>query len=180
MGVYFDPGHTWVYLEESGVARVGITDFASDIIGTVDTAEPRTPGETVQQGEALLRLRRGDRSATFRSPIDGVVEKVNMAPVKNLNTDPSEEYVSSWIYKIQPKDTSIIPKVLMLGEAAKSWLDHEIERLTVFLATTAPTSSILGPTAHDGGLIAQGLIDSLSETDWEKLQEKFLSGSKAL
>lgn len=175
LGVYFNPGHTWVYLEESGMARVGITDIARDIVGEVDAAEPLAPGETVKRGEVLLRLRRGKRSAAFRSPIEGVVEKVNLKPVRQGSGDsPSESYAGSWIYKIHPKDTAEIPKRMYLGEAARSWLNHEIERLTVFLATAAPTNPLVGVTARDGGFIAQGLIETLSDSDWEKLQEKFL------
>lgn len=179
-GVYFAPGHTWMYLEPSGTARAGVTDFARYVLGDVDAAEARAIGESVRRGDVLLRLQRGSRTATFRSPIDGTIEKVNMAPAKDLDVDQSKPYTDSWIYKIRPRETSDIPRFALLGEVAKKWLTHEVERLKVFLATTATETGPLGWTLQDGGFPATGLIDTLNESDWKKLEEKFFGQSAAL
>ena len=76
-GVFFDPGHTWLFLEESGSARIGINDFAQSILGKVDSVQTRALGDTVKKGDVLLKLRHGDRTATFRATVDGVIEDVN-------------------------------------------------------------------------------------------------------
>ncbi|MDH3215588.1 MAG: hypothetical protein OEN01_04745 [Candidatus Krumholzibacteria bacterium] len=172
-GVYFDPGHTWLFLEETGIARVGINEFAQALVGSIDDIATLAVGEEVHRGDILATLWHGDRSATFRSPIDGVVSEINADLLHRGGLHGAEPYTAAWLYKITPRDTSTFPERMHLGEEAKRWLKRELRRLKVFLATVAPEHPVLGQTMQDGGLPAAGLIDHLQEAEWNKLHEKF-------
>jgi glycine cleavage system H protein len=173
LGVFFTPGHTWLFMEPSGTVRLGITDFARSVIGSIDGIDPKSEGDTIKRGDVVLQLQHGKRKATFFSPIDGVIERIQIDPLRKLEAQTDQGYASSWLFKIKPSDTSMIPKAMLLGEKAKQWLDHEVERLKVFLATVPPEHRVVGATLQDGGVPAWGLIDSLNDADWDKFQDKF-------
>lgn len=176
-GVFFAPGHTWTHLRPSGTALVGLTDFARSLLGQVDEVEPRAIADEVHKGDVLLRLRHGRHSATFHAPFDGSIERVNLGFLGPDAARPDEPYTSSWIYEIRPRDTSDIPRSMFLGEAARSWLKQEVERLKVFLATLAPEVRAVGATMQDGGLPSPVFLDALSDQDWTKLQDRFFGRS---
>ncbi len=172
-GVFFGPGHTWAYLLPSGNARVGLSDFARSAMRSVDEVEPRTRNVEVRRGDPLLRMRRGEHTATFHAPFEGTIERVNLGFLGPDAARPNEPYTSSWIFEMRPRDASEIPRTMFLGEAARSWFKQEIERLRVFLATTVPESRAVGMTMADGGLPNWDVVDSLSETDWRRFQDRF-------
>ena len=172
-GVFFGPGHTWLFLEESGAARVGINEFARTVLGRIDAIETREIGERVPRGDVLLKLRHGDRAAAFRAPVDGIVTEVNNDLVERHDFSDSGSFTSGWLCKLEPTDTSQVSKDLLIGRAAREWVSREVQRLKVFLAMIAPQHPVLGTTMQDGGLPREGLIDELSDAEWRKLQDGF-------
>jgi glycine cleavage system H protein len=174
-GVFFAPGHTWMHLEDSGVARLGVDDFAASIVGNIDEIRALEPGQTVRKGEPILHLRHGDREVTFRSPIDGEVREINHNILESRDILGIDPHAASWVYRIKPDDTSNLVEGMMLGQMAKEWLRREVSRLKVFLSTIAPEHPVLGTTMQDGGLPSYGLIDFMDEEEWSKLRDKFLS-----
>jgi glycine cleavage system H protein len=172
-GVFFSPGHTWFYLEESGAARIGVNDLAQAIVGRLDRVQTRAVGDTVRRGDVLLKLRHGERSITVRSPIDGTIESVNDAVLERRDLRDVHPLTSSWFYRVKPKCTSDCLKNLLIGDAATDWLSREVQRLKVILSTIAPQNPVLGATLQDGGLPAWGLIDLLDEAEWNQVQERF-------
>ncbi len=172
-GVYFDPKHTWLYLEESGTARGGVNEFAQSIVGSIDHIDVRSVGDRVREGEVIVQFHHGDRVATFRAPVDGTVKEINTEFLKRPELRGVEPYTSAWLYRIRPDDTSSVPKKLHLGWDAKQWLNREVQRLKVFLSTIAPDHPILGRTMQDGGLPSGGLSEYLNDDDWSKLNETF-------
>lgn len=76
-GLFLDAGHTWLGLEPSGLARVGVDDLARRALGRLDAVDLPEPGTRVRRGETLFSVRQGDRVAAFAAPVDGVVAAVN-------------------------------------------------------------------------------------------------------
>ena len=172
-GVFFSPGHTWLYLEESGAARIGVNDLAQAIVGRIDRVQTRAVGDAVRKGDVLLKLRHGERSVAVRSPIDGVIESVNSAVLERRDLRDVHPLTSNWFYRVKPKCTSDCLKNLLIGDAATDWLSREVQRLKVILSTIAPQNPVLGATLQDGGLPAWGLIDFLGDAEWNQVQERF-------
>jgi len=172
-GVFFHGGHTWLYLEESGVAKLGISDFARIVVGKIDRVVTRPVGDRVEEGDILMTLSHEGRSVKFLAPVDGVIEEVNTAipePGETLDINPM---TANWFYRIRPVDTSALSQRLHIGRAAKEWLDREVDRLKVLLATVTPEHQVVGATQLDGGVPRWGLIDQLDDDEWQTLQGKF-------
>jgi len=172
-GVFFSPNHFWLYLEESGAARLGIDDLAQSVIGRIGGMGTREVGDRVRAGDAILELRHDGRRLVLRSPIDGVIETINNEIVERRDLRGIEPFSAAWIYRVRPENTARTLQSLLLGNAAKEWLDREVQRLKVILATIAPKNPVLGETLQDGGLPSWGLIDFVDEAEWKQIQEKF-------
>lgn len=171
LGVFFHPGHSWLYLEPDGVAKVGVDDFAHAMVGDIDGAETVAVGQEVRRGDPMVKLRHGDRTMAISSPVDGIVRSVNhdlLARRRWFDVEPA-----SWLYRIEPKPGAELPKSLYLGESAKRWFNHEVERLSVFLGTVTPANAVVGRTLQDGGLPSWQIVDHLSDAEWAKCQEIF-------
>jgi glycine cleavage system H protein len=174
-GVFFEPGHTWAFLEEGGTAKLGIDDFVRNIVGRVDDFGALPEGNRVKAGGVIMRLRHGDRKIEVRSPMDGVVEQVNEDLLSGRELRGIEPYTESWLYRIKPKDTTALTKTMLIGRDARRWLNREVSRLKVFLSTLAPEHPALGVTAQDGGMPVSGLIEQLNDEEWNKLSDTFFS-----
>lgn len=172
-GVFFSPGHTWLYVEESGSARLGVSDLAQSIVGRVDGLETRKTGDTVRKGDELFRLRHGGRTASFRSPVDGVIESVNTALTGSRELRRAEPFTSGWLCKIKPSWTPGALQNFLIGQPAAEWLNRETQRLKVILATIAPQNAVPGATMQDGGLPVWGVIDFVDESGWKQIQRSF-------
>ena len=172
LGVFFDSGHLWSFLEADGTARVGIDDFAHSVMGAIDRFETRAVGDTVRAGDVLLKVRHGDHTAVLRAPFNGVIHAVNRGMLDRSDLRDVEPYTDGWLYRIEPQDTSVFRR-MRIGEEARKWLSHEGQRLRVFLATVAPSHPVLGQTMADGGLPAFGLAEHLDDVNWTKLQVTF-------
>lgn len=170
MGVFFDPHHTWAFLEESGSALVGVDDLARVVMGRVDRTKTPAVGTKVQKGDPLIEMFHGGRSVALASPFDGVIEEVN----KGGHPDTSEaRFTADWVCKVRPQDASALQRTMMLGQKASEWLKRETRRLRVFLATVAPEHPVLAQTMHDGGMPYAGLVEYLGDEDWYKLNQTF-------
>jgi len=173
-GVLFSPNHAWAVLEESGTVRVGIDDFARSILGGVDRVVSRSAGEHVKKGDEIFTLRHDGRSVPVRSPIDGVVERVNAEYAGRRSPAPSDPLSNEWLCQIRPRDASSLFAGLRIGAAARDWFDRETQRLRVLLATIRPDDQLLGQTLQDGGEPVWGLSEYLSDDEWEQIRTKLL------
>jgi len=173
-GVFFDPGHTWLLLEETGVVKTGVDDFARSILGEVDGIVTRSVGEPVRKGEKILTLRRGNRTVSFRAPLDGVIDSVNTNHIRRHDPESTGLLSAEWVYRISPSDTSSMLDGLRIGQQAKTWLDRELRRIKVLLSTLAPEQRQLGETFQDGGTLVWGVIDQMSDEEWKQVRSKIL------
>ncbi len=172
-GVFFSPNHLWLYLEESGAARLGIDDLTQSIVGRIGQMGTLAAGDRVRAGQPILDIRHDGRSLSLRSPIDGVIETVNEEIVERRDLRGIEPFSAAWVYRVRPDNAARALQSLLLGDTAKEWLDREVQRLKVILATIAPKNPVLDETLQDGGLPAWGLIDYVDEAEWKQIQEKF-------
>ena len=92
--------HEWVRLEE-GVAFVGITDAAQDMLSDIVYVELPEEGTTVEAGDEIGTVESVKAAEDIIAPISGVVVEVNRA----LETTPeiiNQRPYTAWFFKIQP------------------------------------------------------------------------------
>jgi glycine cleavage system H protein len=92
--------HEWVRLEE-GIAVVGISDTAQDLLSDVVYVELPEEGRTVAAGDPVAVVESVKAAEEVITPISGVVVAVNQA----LEEQPelvNEQPYEAWFFKIEP------------------------------------------------------------------------------
>jgi glycine cleavage system H lipoate-binding protein len=176
-GLFFHRGHTWVNLLFSGQVKVGVDDFIQKLIGRVDAITLPPVGVEVKEGQPFVAIRQGGRTALLPAPVDGVVCAVNSELAKIPWLIKRDPYTRGWLVAVRPTNLTANLSRLTVGEGALAWLKGELTRLQEFLHVTLTLrrDSLVGATAADGGLVADGLLEHLENDTWAEFQSKFLS-----
>jgi len=166
-GLFVHGGHTWAKLDATGAVQVGLDGFARGILGRVDRFDLPLNGVTVRQGEPAFAALQSGKRIEFVSPVDGVVCAVN----EQINADPAaarkEPYGKGWAFMIRPSNLSQNLKKLRIGAEAAAWLEKEARSFTEFLSLHRAVPAEVGATLPDGGIHAEGIMESM---DGEILQ----------
>jgi len=153
-GAFLSDGHAWARIEPSGQVCVGVDDFASKALGTVERIELPATGTTVRRGEPLCTVHRGGNPVRFLAPLSGRVARVN----GNLQTHPGwiaqSPYDSGWVCLLDPASLATELTSLRIGKPVVEWYQAEIVRLRQL-----------------GGPAARGA----PQVDWPRLQQEFFS-----
>jgi glycine cleavage system H lipoate-binding protein len=166
-GLFVHDGHTWAKLDSSGAVQVGLDGFAQGILGRVDRFELPPDGAKLRQGEPAFAALQSGKRIEFVSPVDGVVCAVN----EQINADPAaarkDPYEKGWAFMIRPSNLSRNLKKLRIGAEATAWLEREARSFTEFLSLHRAVPVEVGVTLADGGIHADGIMESM---DGEILQ----------
>ncbi|MEE9450435.1 MAG: response regulator [Ignavibacteriaceae bacterium] len=168
-GVFISDGHCWANINEKGMVKVGIDDFARKLIGKIDAIEFPNLGLRVKKGQPLFTVKQENRSATFNSPISGKVEEIN----KLLNTDIESigitPYENNWICQIDAEELdSEIPQ-LKIGKAAVTFYQEDIENLQA-LKKKIKTGK---DEDKNNGHLYIGEMEKLDDASWKRYSEEF-------
>ncbi len=167
----FHRGHTWALLEPTGLARVGIDDFARQVVGTIDTVEYPEPGKDVKQGETLFSVVHGGRKIEFVAPIDGRVISVRRDPGRGAKDDP---YRKGYFVTLKPENIERNRAELKSAAEATSWIEKELARLYEFVGLRMAAPQGVGMTMRDGGAYVAGIVEKVDEPLFKELVRNFL------
>ena len=78
-GIYFDKTHTWAFLEENGVVRVGIDDFLQHITGKITRIKMKDPGKKVKKGDQILSIVQNGKQLNLYAPVSGTIVEQNVS-----------------------------------------------------------------------------------------------------
>jgi glycine cleavage system H protein len=175
-GIFFSRGHTWANLLFSGQVKVGVDDFLQKLLGRVDAVTLPPLGVKVKQGEPLVAIRQGGRTTMLPAPVDGVVCAVNSELEKAPGLLKRDPYTRGWLVALRPTNLAANLSRMSVGESALLWLKGELTRLQEFLYVTLTLrrDALVGATAADGGLLADGLLEHLDDETWTGFQARFL------
>ncbi len=175
-GLFFHRGHTWVNLLFSGQVKVGADDFIQKLLGRIDAITLPPVGAEVKQGEPFAAIRQGGRTVLLAAPVDGEVCAVNGELAKIPGLIKRDPYTRGWLVAVRPKNLTANLSRLAIGEGAVAWLKGELAGLREFLHVTLALQrdALVGVTAADGGLVADGLLEHLDNDIWAAFQSKFL------
>jgi glycine cleavage system H lipoate-binding protein len=166
-GLFFHGGHTWAKLESSGAVQVGLDGFAQGILGRIDRFELPSPGAKVRQGEPVFAAIQSGKRIEFVSPVDGVVCAVNDQINSDLQGAKKEPYEKGWAFAIRPSNFVQNLKKLRIGAEASAWLEKEVRSFSEFLFLHRAVPQEVGVTLPDGGIHAEGILETM---DGEILQ----------
>ena len=123
-GIFVSPGHTWVALETSGKVRMGMDDFAWQMLGAPESLDLPKLGTVVRAGEPIVTLYRGKNLAHLAAPVDGVVQDVNTYLSTKPQTGSRSPYEGGWMVALKPKDLAGNLPALAIAESAKIFLER--------------------------------------------------------
>lgn len=95
--------HEWVRMED-GIAVIGISDAAQDMLSDVVFVELPDIGEEVTAGDAVAVVESVKAAEDVNAPVSGVVIEINEELVdapELVNDDP----YGSWFFKVRPSSS---------------------------------------------------------------------------
>ncbi|MES2626891.1 MAG: glycine cleavage system protein GcvH [Pseudomonadota bacterium] len=93
--------HEWVSVDESGVATVGISDFAQSALGDVVFVDLPAVGATVAASAEVAVVESVKAASDIYSPVSGEIVEINtelQSAPDLINSSPSE---GGWLYRIK-------------------------------------------------------------------------------
>ena len=126
-GIYVSPEHTWVSVEITGQALIGLDDLVHKTVGKLEAIKLPEEGQEVCKGQALFTIRRGNSALTFCSPLTGRVSKVNHELEFNPALMRLRPYEQGWICAIEPKNLTGDLAGMTLGADSVAWYQTHAE-----------------------------------------------------
>jgi len=164
----FHPGHAWAAPAGNLLFRVGMDDFAQQLVGEPSGLDLPNPGEELRQGELGWTVRVGPRSVRMLSPVDGIVESVNPEISGSPGIVNDDPYERGWLMKVRVGDSEKPQRNLLSADMARDWLDRAAEGLR------AMWTRELGVALPDGGAPVKGFGRAMSDERWDDLAEELL------
>jgi glycine cleavage system H lipoate-binding protein len=166
--VRYHAGHTWALSESRELVRVGIDDFASKLIGKVESISLPQRGRWVRQGQKIWTIFRDGKSVDMVSPIEGTVSDVNEAVVKDPELARKDPYGEGWLVTVQAPDSKINFRNLLGGALARMWTEDSALRLRKRMPIAMSAA-----LAQDGGVAVDDISAHLPNEDWATLTKEF-------
>lgn len=120
----FLSSHEWVLIED-GVATVGVTDHAQELLGDLVYVELPDEGSSIAAGDSVGVIESVKAASDTYAPVSGEVIEVNEelenAPDK-INDDP---YGDGWMYKVSMEDPDEVGDLLDAEAYSEAIADEE-------------------------------------------------------
>ncbi len=108
----YSEDHQWVRMEDDGLIRVGVTDYAQDALGEVVFVDLPEIDLLVEKGGALGEVESSKSVSEISAPLTGRVSEVNDDLESNpgkINDDP---YGEGWLCLISGDQSEPISELL--------------------------------------------------------------------
>jgi glycine cleavage system H lipoate-binding protein len=165
--VRYHAGHTWALSESHELVRVGMDDFASKLVGKIESIALPQRGRWVRQGQKIWTIFRDGKSVDMVSPIEGTVTDINEAVMQNPELARKDPYGEGWLLTVQAPDSKINFRNLFGGTLAQMWTENSAMRLRQRMPMA------VGALAQDGGVAVDDITAHMPDEDWAKLTKEF-------
>jgi glycine cleavage system H lipoate-binding protein/ABC-type phosphate transport system substrate-binding protein len=179
-GLYFGKSHTWAFMEEDGMVKIGIDDFLQHVTGAITNVKMKKYGDKVEKGELLVTIVQKGKQLNIFSPVSGTIKEQTSLLLSDASYVNSDPYSKGWIYMIEPANWMREIQTLFMADKYKTWLKNEFSRLKDFFAVFVNPVNV--EYAHvvlqDGGELTDKLLSDLGPEVWEEFQTNFINKSK--
>jgi CheY-like chemotaxis protein len=170
-GVFISKNHTWASLNQEGIAKIGIDDFAKKLIGRVHSIELPNLGMTVKAGQPLFTIKQGNRSVSFNSPVSGKVSQINTLLKENLEALDVTPYERNWVCALDTENIDSEIKELNIGKSAVSFFQGDIEKFKSLMIDILKSEKKDDEYIEDGIFVGQ--LEKLTDVNWNKIITEF-------
>lgn len=108
----FSEEHEWVRVDNSTVARIGVTDYATGELGDIVYVSLPTVGSSVVAGDACGELESTKSVSDIFAPVSGVVTSVNEAVTDAPETIGADPYGDGWLFDVELSDPAELDGLL--------------------------------------------------------------------
>ncbi len=165
--VRYHAGHTWALSESRELVRVGMDDFASKLVGKIDSISLPQRGRWVRQGQKIWTIFRDGKSVDMVSPIEGTITDVNESVAKKPELARKDPYGEGWLVTVQAPDSKLNFRNLLSGTLARLWTESSAMQLRNKMPMLA------GALAQDGGVAVDDLTANMPDEDWAEITKEF-------
>lgn len=171
-GVFISKNHTWLSINQEGITKIGIDDFAKKLIGKIDAVELPNLGMNVNAGQPLFTVKQGNRSVTFNSPVTGKVSQINTLLKDNLASLEVTPYEKNWICALDTDKIDDEIKGMSIGKSAVALFQDDIEKFKVLIRDLMKSEKREGEYLEEGQLYV-GQLEKLNDVNWQKVVAEF-------
>ncbi len=164
----YHAGHTWALSESRDLVRVGLDDFASKLIGKIESITLPQRGRWIRQGQKIWTIFRDGKSVDMVSPIEGTITDVNEAVVRDPELARKDPYGEGWLVTVRAPDSKLNFRNLLGGTLARLWTESAALRLRKRMPIAMSAA-----LAQDGGVAVDDLTAHLPDEDWATLTKEF-------
>jgi len=181
-GVYFDKAHTWAFMEQDGMVKVGIDDFLQHVTGAITKVQMKKEGSEVKKGEQILSIIQNGKHLDIYAPVSGVIRELNIALEANSGLINSSPYNEGWIYRIEPSNWFRENQLLFYADKYRQYLSQEFTRLKDFVAAVLADRNpeLSHVVLQDGGELREGILSQMGPEVWEDFQTKYIDPSRQI
>jgi glycine cleavage system H lipoate-binding protein/ABC-type phosphate transport system substrate-binding protein len=181
-GIYFDKTHTWAFMEQDGMVKVGIDDFLQHITGTITRVNMKKDGTKVQKGEQILSLVQNGKHLDLYAPVSGIIREHNVVLETNSGLINNSPYREGWIYRIEPSNWHRENQLLFYADKYRQYLSQEFTRLKDFMSAvlTSGNKDYSHVVLQDGGEISDGILSLMGPEVWDDFQTKYIDPSRQI
>ncbi len=179
-GLFYDKTHTWAFMEQDGLVKIGIDDFLKHVVGAITQLKMKVAGEKVRKGDKILTIIRDGKQLNLYSPVTGFIRKQN----ESLSSTPSKindtAFTDNWVYQIEPANWEREVSFMFMIDKYREWLKEEFARLKDFMANSANSNQLVYQhiVLQDGGELKDKILADLGPEVWEDFQTQFIDTSK--
>jgi CheY-like chemotaxis protein/glycine cleavage system H lipoate-binding protein len=171
-GVFIAKNHTWFSINQEGMTKIGMDDFAKKLIGKIDSIELPNLGMHVKAGQPLFMAKQGNRSVTFNSPVTGKVSHVNTLLKEDLSTLDMTPYEMNWVCALDADNIDNEIKGTTIGKSAVALFQDDIEKFKYIMKDLLKSEKREGEYVEEGQIYI-GQLEKLSDVNWQKVVAEF-------
>ena len=108
--------HEWVRVDESGIATVGITDFAQDQLGDIVYLALPEVGSSVRQFEKCGEIESVKSVSDLYSPVSGEVVERNDLAIDTPEMVNQSPYGEGWLWQVRLEHPAELENLLSAEE----------------------------------------------------------------
>ncbi len=128
--LYYDVEHDVWFKPEGGRGRSGISTVLSFLSGKISKVKLRAEIKEVQAGKSLGTVESTLYFGAVRSPVTGIISKLNEELQKDPRPLNESRYDGGWVADYDSFEESSLER-LFFGEAAKEKLEQRIKELRI-------------------------------------------------
>lgn len=100
----YTQSHEWVRVDDDGIATVGITDHAQELLGDLVFVELPEVGSELGAGTECAVVESVKAASDVYSPVSGEVVEVNELLAEAPETINQDAYEDGWIFRLRLSD----------------------------------------------------------------------------